>query len=88
MYRRHFIFQRKLFPLINSFILYSCNSSCEMKLTLPKRCYKTLQSLLRMWDVNIYKAFKISSLQSLEVGMSAAFIYLFITVTLNITTKV
>lgn len=31
-----------------------------------------------MWDVNIYKAFKISSLQTLELGMSAAFVYLFI----------
>lgn len=30
-----------------------------------------------MWDVHIYKAFNISSLKTLELGMSA-FIYLFI----------
>lgn len=64
-------------------------------MNIPQRCYKTLQSLLKMWDVNIFEILRFFlrflrfwDFKSANSRTGNVSIYLFITVILNITTEV
>lgn len=48
-----------------------------MKWKLPERYYRTLQSLLKMWHLNIYKALRTSSLQTRTGNVSTFYFFIY-----------